>query len=108
MTKTLAELVPPIAAHGTFNFLLSHGEALWAHASTRLHHVVRRHPFTRATLQDEDITVDFAELTTPRDRVAVVVTEPLTHDEDWLAFAPGEIRVFVDGEPLAGSDNRRP
>jgi len=70
---------------------------------------VRRHPFTRATLQDEDVTVDFAELTTPRDCVSIVVTEPLTHDELWSPFEPGEIRVFVDGEPLARrNDNRRP
>jgi len=99
LTRTLAELVPRVAAHGTFNFLLSNGEALWAHCSTRLHHIVRQHPFARASLQDEDVTVDFAELTSPRDRVAVVVTEPLTHDETWTPFAPGEIRVFVDGAP---------
>ena len=97
LTRTLRELVPKIAAHGTFNFLLSNGAALWAHCSTRLHRVVRQHPFTRASLQDDDVTVDFAEVTSPRDRVAVVVTEPLTHDETWLPFAPGEMRVFEDG-----------
>ena len=102
LTTTLRELVPVIAAHGTFNFMLSNGEALWAHCSTRLHHIVRQHPFRRASLQDEDVTVDFAEVTSPRDRVAVVVTEPLTHDEIWTAFAPGEIRVFVDGAPVTG------
>jgi glutamine amidotransferase len=98
LSRTLQELVPTIARHGTFNFLLSQGEALWAHCSTRLHHVVRQHPFRSASLQDEDVTVDFAEQTSPRDRVAVVVTEPLTRDEIWLPFAPGEIRVFVEGE----------
>ena len=102
LTTTLRELVPVTAAHGTFNFMLSNGEALWAHCSTRLHHIVRQHPFRRASLQDEDVTVDFAEVTSPRDRVAVVVTEPLTHDEIWTAFAPGEIRVFVDGAPVTG------
>jgi glutamine amidotransferase len=102
LTTTLRELVPGIAAHGTFNFMLSNGEALWAHCSTRLHHIVRQHPFRRASLQDEDVTVDFAEVTSPTDRVAVVVTEPLTHDETWTAFAPGEIRVFVDGAPVTG------
>ena len=100
LTRTLRELVPTIAAHGTFNFLLSNGAALWAHCSTRLHRVVRQHPFTRASLQDDDVTVDFAEVTSPRDRVAVVVTEPLTKDEQWQAFAPGEMRVFVDGAPF--------
>src|SRR3954471_7864036 len=102
LTNTLRELVPTISAHGSFNFMLSNGEALWAHCSTKLHHIVRQHPFRRASLQDEDVTVDFAEVTSPRDRVAVVVTEPLTHDEIWTAFAPGEIKVFVDGAPVLG------
>ncbi|MFL6665128.1 MAG: class II glutamine amidotransferase [Rhizobacter sp.] len=99
LTRTLREFVPVIAAHGTFNFMLSHGEALWAHCSTRLHHVVREHPFRCVSLQDEDVTVDFAGHTSPEDRVAVVVTEPLTRDEEWTPFAPGEIRVFIDGAP---------
>jgi glutamine amidotransferase len=100
LTDTLRELVPQIARHGTFNFLLSHGEALWAHATTRLHHVVRQHPFGAARLQDEDLGVDFARLTSPTDRVAVIATEPLTCDETWVPFAPGELRAFVDGAPL--------
>jgi glutamine amidotransferase len=102
LTTTLRELVPRVAAHGSFNALLSNGEALWAHCSTRLHHVLRRHPFTRASLHDEDVSVDFAAVTSPSDRVAVVVTEPLTRDEHWVAFAPGEIRVYVEGVPAAG------
>ena len=56
-----------------------------------------------ARLQDEDVSVNFAEVTEPGDRVAVVVTEPLTADEAWIAFAPGELKVFVDGEPLANT-----
>ncbi len=101
LTLTLRELVPQIAKHGTFNFLLSNGEALWAHASTHLYHVVRQHPFGSATLRDEDLSVNFAEHAAPGDRVAVVVTAPLTTDEVWTPFAPGELRVFVDGAPVA-------
>jgi glutamine amidotransferase len=100
LTQTLAELAPKIARHGTFNFLLSQGEALWAHCSTKLHYVQRRHPFPCAQLQDADMTVDFADLTTPQDRVAIVVTEPLTCNEDWTALKPGELAVFVDGDRL--------
>ncbi|MBK6863813.1 MAG: class II glutamine amidotransferase [Ideonella sp.] len=100
LTVTLAELVPRVAAHGSFNFMLSNGVALWAHCSTRLHSVVRRHPFTTAHLQDEDLSVDFAQHTAPSDRVAIVVTEPLTTDEPWHAFAPGELKVFEGGEPV--------
>jgi glutamine amidotransferase len=98
LTLTLAELLPRAAAHGTFNLLLSNGQALWAHGSTKLYALERRHPFGAATLADEDLTVDFAALTTPSDRVTIVATEPLTHEEPWSAFAPGELRVFVHGE----------
>jgi predicted glutamine amidotransferase len=97
LTLTLQELVPQIARHGTFNFLLSNGEALWAHASTHLCYVVRQHPFGSATLRDEDLSVNFAEQAAPGDRVAVVVTTPLTQDETWTPITPGELKVFVDG-----------
>ena len=97
LTQTLAELAAFPARHGTFNFLLSNGEALWAHCSTQLHYVERAHPFPSAQLQDADVTVDFSAHTTPSDRVAVVVTQPLTTNEAWRAMGPGEMAVFVDG-----------
>lgn len=97
---TLRELAAQIASHGTFNFLLSNGQALWAHASTSLYYVERQHPFAHATLGDEDLSINFAEHTSPADRVAVVVTAPLTTDEQWTAFAPGELQVFVGGSLL--------
>ena len=97
LTRTLAELLPLPAAHGTFNCLLSNGQALWAHCSTQLHWLERRHPFGAAHLADDDVQVDFAALTSPADRVALVATQPLTRGEAWTAMAPGELRVFVDG-----------
>jgi len=97
LSLTLRELAPRLAAHGTFNFMLSNGQALWAHASTHLWYVERKHPFLTAELADEDLSIDFAEHTTPEDRVAVVVTAPLTRNENWTAFAPQELAVFVDG-----------
>jgi predicted glutamine amidotransferase len=48
LTLTLRELAARIAPHGTFNFLLSNGQALWAHASTSLYYIERRHPFSQA------------------------------------------------------------
>jgi glutamine amidotransferase len=39
-------------------------------------------------------------VTTPQDRVAIIVTEPLTTNETWTAFAPGELLLFVDGAPV--------
>ena len=97
LTRTLAELVPQAARFGTFNFLLSNGQALWAHASTKLCYVTRQYPFTRAHLTDEELEVNFAEYTTPRDRVTVVATTPLTTDEQWTPITPGKLELFVDG-----------
>jgi len=101
LSCTLRELLPQPAAYGTFNMLLSNGQALWAHGSTQLHALQRQHPFGKASLADEDLRVDFAPLTTPSDRAVIVATQPLTHDEAWEAFAPGEMRVFVDGATVA-------
>jgi len=103
LTRTLAELLPQPARHGAFNLLLSNGQALWAHCSTELHWLERTHPFSAAHLADEDLSVDFAALTRPTDRVAVVATQPLTRGEAWQAFATGELRVFVDGRPSRAS-----
>ncbi|MCB2017731.1 MAG: class II glutamine amidotransferase [Hydrogenophaga sp.] len=101
LTLTLRELIPQVRAFGSFNFLLSNGEALWAHCSTNLHWLVRQHPFHQATLKDQDWTVDFAQLNLPGERAAVIVTQPLTQDEAWVAFQADELKVFVDGLPVA-------
>jgi predicted glutamine amidotransferase len=101
LSHTLRELMPQLNRHGSFNMLLSNGQALWAHGSTHLHYLLRAHPFGQARLSDEDLSVDFARHTTAQDRVAVIATEPLTRDEDWVAIAPGELKVFVGGALLA-------
>ena len=102
---TRAELAPAIAAHakrigaeGTFNFLLGDGEQLYARCATKLHYIVRKAPFAKATLCDEDVCVDFTEVTSPSDRVAVVATMPLTRDETWTAGEPGTMWVFSKGK----------
>jgi len=103
LSCTLRELLPLPARHGTFNLLLSNGQALWAHASTALWSLQRAHPFGAARLADEDLEVDFAALAAPGDCIAIVATEPLTRGEPWSAFAPGELRVFRAGQAQAGS-----
>ncbi len=105
LSITLRELAAKIATHGTFNFLMSNGEALWAHASSKpdsqiLYYVERKHPFAHATLSDEDVSINFADHAARTDRVAVVVTAPLTTNENWTAFAPGELKVFAGGALL--------
>ena len=96
----LLEISPKIAEHGTFNFCLSNGQALFSYAITKLHWLVREYPFKPAQLIDIDVEVDFSQVTTPEDRVAVITTEPLTQNEVWTAYQPGEMILFQDGQPI--------
>ena len=78
-----------IGSRGEFNFLLSDGDWLFAHCSSRLCYIVRRAPFAEAHLADEDLTVDFRRPSPVRqDRVAVIATTPLTDNEHWTQIAP--------------------
>ena len=86
-----------IRSHGLFNFILSDGQVMFAHASTLLYYIVRQAPFGEARLLDDDITVDFSAVTTPNDRVAVIATLPLTENETWRQFACDELAMFRDG-----------
>lgn len=98
--ELLLEIAPKIAEHGTFNFCLSNGQALFSYAITKLHWLVREYPFKPAQLIDLDVEVDFSQVTTPEDRVAVITTEPLTQNEIWQAFQPGEMILFQYGQPI--------
>ena len=97
----LRELAREVGSRGEFNFLLSDGDWLFAHCSSRLCYIVRRAPFAEAHLADEDLTVDFRRLTGPQDRVAVIATTPLTDNEHWTQIAPGNLVAFRDGDTIA-------
>ena len=94
----LAELTAEIRQYGLFNFMLSNGDYLFAHASTLLHYIVRKAPFGEAHLLDDDVKVDFAAVTTPHDKVAVIATLPLTVNEQWLQLAVNELVMFHEGD----------
>ncbi|MBN8561448.1 MULTISPECIES: class II glutamine amidotransferase [unclassified Leptolyngbya] len=102
----LQSITQKIAQHGIFNYLLSDGEHFFAHCSTKLCYIVRQAPFAAAHLIDEDVTVDFQELTTSSDRVAVIATTSLTDNETWTVIQPGELLVFQDGQPLIFQDGQ--
>ena len=94
----LHALTLELARFGVFNFLLSNGEFMLAHCSTKLAHIVRQAPFSVAQLKDEDVNVDFSSVTTENDRVAVIATVPLTENETWTVHRPGTLHLFSDGE----------
>lgn len=99
--EAVADEAGRIARKGTFNFVMANGEHLFARCDTRLCHIVRRYPFGRATLKDDDVSIDFGAVTTPRDRVAVIATTPLTVDETWTHGDPATLWVFKRGRLVA-------
>lgn len=98
--ELLAKISPQVAEFGTFNFCMSNGQALFAYATSKLHWLVREYPFQQAHLIDLDVQVDFSQVTTADDRVAVITTEPLTANEQWTAFGAGELILFAQGRPV--------
>ena len=97
----LHQLTCEIAGRGIFNYLLSNGDCLFAHCSTDLAYIIRRAPFATAHLKDQDVSVDFNQVTTPNDRVAVIATLPLTDNETWATMPSGTLWMFHQGEAEA-------
>lgn len=98
--EAIVEIAGQIGKHGEFNFLLSNGDSLFAHCGSKLCYVVRQAPFTTAHLADQDVSVDFSEVTSPDDRVAVIATQALTDNESWTTIAPGTLMLFHDRLPI--------
>jgi glutamine amidotransferase len=81
-----------LTSFGKFNFLMSDGEHLIAYGHDRLHYTEQH---------DARQSID-----RPQDRVTIA-TEPLDAADGWIAFEPGELRVYRSGR-LAGRMLTRP
>lgn len=103
LAPLLHGLADELSRHGPFNFLLTDGETVYAHCSTRLHWLQRRHPHGVVQLIDTDLSLDLAAANGPLDRMALVATEPLTRAEPWQAMVPGELVVLQQGAPVWSS-----
>ncbi|MET1077987.1 MAG: class II glutamine amidotransferase [Pseudomonas sp.] len=90
---------------GVFNCLLSDGDWLFAYCSTKLAQITRRAPFGPARLKDVDVIVDFQAETTPNDVVTVLATEPLTENETWTLYQPGQWSLWRRGESVAAGQS---
>jgi glutamine amidotransferase len=105
LRNVIAQLADEIAQYGRFNFLMCDARHLYAYCTNKLCWIQRRAPFTRAALVDADLEVDFSQHTTPRDKVVVVATRPLTRGEAWTECRPAELCVFGNGELLGIGGN---
>ncbi len=101
ITERLVQLSKAYAGQGVFNLLLSNGDWLFTYCTTKMASITRRAPFRPARLKDADVIVDFESETTLNDIVSVIVTEPLTSDEEWDIYQPGEWRLWRKGIVVA-------
>ena len=85
---------------GVFNCLLTDGEYLFAFCSNNLHWITRQAPFGQAQLIDSDMVVDFKEVTTSKDIVTIIATQPLTDNECWQKMTPKQWQLFKLGQPV--------
>ncbi len=97
LLAVLVEACDEFRQAGVFNCLLSNGDWVFSYCTTKMTHITRRAPFGPATLKDADMTVDFHAETTPNDVVTVIATDPLTDNEAWVLYQPGEWKLWRDG-----------
>lgn len=93
----LNEIAGRIAEYGSFNFLLSEGEKMYAYRKgNTLYYVERKPPYTEA-IKSESKEVEL--LMKPVEEKAVVVaTVPLTKNEQWIKME--EKRIYAFNERL--------
>lgn len=103
MFAYVAECCDELRELGVYNMLLSDGEYVMTYCTNHLYWITRKAPFGKATLLDEDVTINFQEETTPNDVVSVVATQPLTGNETWHRMKPGEYNLFHFGERVGSN-----
>ncbi|XDD50554.1 class II glutamine amidotransferase [Leptospira sp. WS92.C1] len=96
--ETLEILMTELHQKGVSNILLSDSKHLYTFCSTKLSWITRKSPFGKATLLDADLSIDFRKVTTPGDRVTVIATNPLTSNEEWNLYKPGQFQVWKKGQ----------
>lgn len=86
-----------IARQGTFNIILSNGEWLYTFCSTHLAYVERQYPFQEIEFIDTATSVDLSIHNDQDDRMVIIATHPLTRNELWNVYTPGQSRLFCNG-----------
>ncbi|MFA9486482.1 class II glutamine amidotransferase [Moraxella haemolytica] len=87
-----------LSANGLFNCLISNGSWQLAYAGSLLFYLTRKAPFGEAQLSDGEMSVNFGDVATDKDKVTILVTIPLTTNENWQQIAVDECVVFADGD----------
>lgn len=80
--------------------MLSNGDWQLAYAGSLLFYLTRQAPFGEAKLTDDEMNIDFSQVTTDHDCVTILATIPLTSNETWQQLFVNECLVFRDGSVI--------
>jgi len=96
--KKIADNIKDSGAH--FNFIMSDSEYLFCYYSghNELYYVIRSYRNKNLTLKDADFEVNVSDMKRENEKAVIVVTNPLTKEEEWNKFEEGELKVFKNGE----------
>lgn len=89
-----------LSQFGLFNCLLSNGDWQLAYAGSLLFYLTRQAPFGKAILADDELSIDFSQVTTDHDCVTILATIPLTSNEKWQQLFVNECLVFRNGRVI--------
>ena len=93
----LTQICRELSTRGLFNCLISNGDWQLAYAGSLLFYITRQAPFGEAKLADDDVSIDFSQVTNLSDKATLITTIPLTSNEAWQQLRVNECVVFRDG-----------
>ena len=79
---------------------MSDSKYTYAFCSTKLYWITRKAPFGNAKLIDEEMEINFNEVTTSKYIVTVIATNPLTLNEKWNVMKKNKLYVFNNGNEI--------
>lgn len=101
--EALEEITADIARHGTFNFILTVDDLMFAHATTDLHWTAHEPGTSEVRLIDCNEHVDTRALHCADERFVIVATHPITEGHQWQRFGKSELALFHAGRRLTSA-----
>ncbi len=96
LVDTLNDIAGTISEYGSFNFLLSDGEKMYAYRKgNTLYYVEREPPYTEA-IKSESKEIELL-MKPVEERAVIVATVPLTKNEKWINMGEKQIYEFNEG-----------
>lgn len=98
ITEAIRSAANEIKRYGTFNFLLSDSENLYAFGHNALYYTERDKKDRNVTLSDADYTVNVSDMKRENEKAVIIATKSLTCDEGWNRIEG--LMIFKEGDKM--------